>query len=178
MKKLKFLVIAVALLIAGNTVMAQNKVGYISVDGMVMLMPETRKVDSLLQRYQSDSLNPQLSYLIQEYNRKDSLLKDSVKLGKAVTAQIKQEMANIEYQVQNWQAFVQEAVNAKQQGLLEPIYRKVIDAINQVAKESGYSHVYNKEALLVAPTADDLLLLVAKKLKVTVPTSVTAGTPK
>ena len=45
MKNFKLLVIAFALLIAGNTAMAQNKVGYISLDNMVAIMPETAKLD-------------------------------------------------------------------------------------------------------------------------------------
>jgi outer membrane protein len=178
MKKLKLILIAVALIFTGNTVNAQMKIGYISVDNMVELMPETRKLDSILQKYQVDSLNPQLNYLIQEYNRKDSMVntRDSAKLTAQVKTQIRQEMANMEYQVQNWQSFVQQAMQAKQQDLLIPIYRKVVDAVNAVAKESGYTHVMNKESLLVAPTPDDILPLVAKKLNVKLPPNITAGT--
>lgn len=175
MKKLKFIAFAVCLIVAANTASAQTKIGYISVDNMVLLMPETRNIDSLLQKYQADSLNPQLSYMISEYNRKDSLLKDSMKLGKGVTNQIKQEMAQIEYNVQNWQAVVQQAMQQKQNALLEPIYRRVEAAIQSTAKENGYTHVFNREALLVMPPGDDILPLVAKKLNVKVPPS-TAGT--
>lgn len=175
MKKLKLFVAVVALFVAGNSAMAQSKVGYISVDNMVALMPETKKIDSLLQKFQADSLNPQLNYLIQEYNRKDSMVngKDSLKTPAAVRQQVRQELENIAYQVQNWQPFVQQAMQNKQEDLLVPIYRRVVDAVNAVAKEKGYTYVYNKESLLVAPTADDLLPLVAAKLNVKLPPSVT-----
>ena len=81
MKNFKLLVIAFALLIAGNTAMAQNKVGYISLDNMVAIMPETVKLDSLLQKYQTDSLQPRFNYTLMEFQRKDSLVngKDSLK---------------------------------------------------------------------------------------------------
>jgi len=46
-----------------------------------------------------------------------------------------------------------------------------------VAKENGYAYVYTKEALLVAPTSDDLLPLVAKKLNLKLPTGVTQQAP-
>jgi outer membrane protein len=73
-------------------------------------------------------------------------------------------------------------MQGKQQELLAPIYRKVMKAINDVAKESGYAYVYSQEALLVAPPADDLLPLVAKKLGVKVPAGASApaaaATPK
>ena len=67
-------------------------------------------------------------------------------------------------------------MEAKQNELLAPIYRKVYDAIRAVAKEKGYTHVYNKEALLVAPEGDDIIPLVASKLKVTLPKPGTTGT--
>ena len=170
MKKLKLLAITACLLIAGSGVKAQ-KTGYIRVDDMVVLLPETKKIDSLLQRYQADSLNPQFAYLVQEYNRKDSMIntKDSVKLSPVVRGQIRQELESIAYQVQNWQPYVQQAMQNKQEEFLAPIYRKVLEAINTVAKETGYTYVYNKEALLVAPTGDDILPLVAKKLNVKLP---------
>jgi len=52
---------------------------------------------------------------------------------------------------------------------LQPVYEKVMTAINEVAKEKGYSYIYNREALLVAPPGDDILQLVADKLKVKLP---------
>jgi outer membrane protein len=150
--------------------MAQ-KSGYIRVDAVVSLMPETAKLDSLLRKYQADSLNPQYVYLIQEYNRKDSIAngKDSAKTPLAVRTQIRQELEGYAYQIQNWQQISQQYLQTKQQELLEPIYRKVDGAIQAVAKENGYAFVFNSEALLVMPPADDLLPLVAKKLNVKVP---------
>ncbi len=160
--------IALSLLIAGEA-SAQTKIGYISVDNMVGLMPETAKLDSLLEKYQNDSINPQYAQIVSLYQYKDSVYRDSLKTPPAVRKQIEQELPTYIYQIQNWQAIVQQAMEAKQNELLAPIYRKVYDAIRAVAKEKGYSHILNKEALLVAPEADDIILAVAAKLKVQVP---------
>lgn len=161
--------VALGLLLFSGTSTAQMKIGYISVDNMVALMPETSKLDSLMDRYQADSLNPQYAYIVSEYQRKDSLFRDSVKTPASVRKQIAEELPSLIYQIQNWQAIVQQASENKQNELLAPIYRKVYEAIKAVAKEKGYSHVYNKEALLVAPDGDDMLTLVAQKLKVNIP---------
>ena len=180
MNKIKlFMVAAVLFVSAGTTVMAQ-KSGYIRVDAIVSLMPETAKLDSLLRKYQADSLNPQFAYIVQEYNRKDSLVngKDSAKTPIAVRQQVRQELEGYAYQIQNWQQLVQQALQTKQQELLEPIYRKVDGAIQTVAKENGYTFVFNSEALLVMPPADDLLPLVAKKLNVKVPPATAAAIKK
>ena len=179
MNKIKLFMVAAILFVSAGTVMAQ-KSGYIRVDAIVSLMPETAKLDSLLRKYQADSLNTQFAYIVQEYNRKDSLVngKDSAKTPIAVRRQVRQELEGYAYQIQNWQQLVQQALQAKQQELLEPIYRKVDGAIQTVAKENGYTYVFNSEALLVMPPADDLLPLVAKKLNVKVPPATAAAAPK
>ncbi|HUR67437.1 MAG TPA: OmpH family outer membrane protein [Chitinophagaceae bacterium] len=169
MKKF-FSVIALAfgLLVAGSA-NAQTKIGYISIDNMVRVMPETSKIDSLLEKYQNDSINPQYAQIVSLYQYKDSVYRDSLKTPAVVRKQIEQELPTLIYQIQNWQTIVNQAVEARQNELLAPIYNRVYDAIKQVAKEKGYTHVMNKEALLVAPDGDDMIAAVAAKLKVTLP---------
>jgi len=174
MKKLKVLVVVVGFLVSGS-VMAQSKFGYISVDNMVAIMPKTAKLDSLIEKYQTDSIAPQYQQLISTYQFKDSLYRDSVKTPAAVRQQIAQELPGLIYQLQNWNQIVQQLTEAKQNELLSPIYREVYEAIKTVAKEKGYTHVFNKEAFLVAPEGDDLIVAVAAKLKVTLPPQLKPG---
>lgn len=174
MKNLKVLAVVVAMMVSGG-LMAQTKIGYISVDNMVAIMPKTATLDSLIEQYQTDSIAPQYAQLISTYQWKDSMYQDSVKTPPAVRKQIAQELPTLIYQIQNWQQIVQQATEAKQNELLAPIYREVYDAIKAVAKEKGYTHVLNREALLVAPDGDDLIMLVAAKLKVTVPAQLRPG---
>jgi|CXWL01.1.fsa_nt_gi outer membrane protein len=177
MKKfLSVIVLSAGLLFAGN-VNAQMKAGYISVDNMVGIMPETAKIDSLLGRYQADSINPQYAQIVSLYQYKDSVYKDTIhKAPAAVLKQIEEELPSLIYQIQNWQQIVNQALEAKQNELLAPIYRRVYDAIKLVAKEKGYTHVFTKEAFLVAPDADDMIAAVAAKLKVALPKTTPAGT--
>jgi len=154
---------------------AQTKIGYVSVDYVVSLIPETAKLDSIISRYQADSVNQQYAQIVSLYQYKDSVYRDSIhKAPPAVLKQIEQELPGLVYQIQNWQSISQQLTENKQNELLAPIYRKVYDAIKAVAKEKGYSHVFNKEAFLVAPEGDDMLLLVAAKLKLKVPPAQTA----
>lgn len=170
MKKfLSVFVVCAGLLLAGSA-SAQIKAGYISVDNMVSIMPETAKIDTLLQRYQQDSINPQYEQIVSLYQYKDSIYKDSLHPAPpAVKKQIEQELPTLIYQIQNWNQIVNQALEAKQNELLAPIYRKVYDAIKLVAKEKGYTHVFSKEAFLVAPDGDDMISAVAAKLKVPIP---------
>jgi len=175
MKKfLTVFALATGLLLAGNAG-AQMKAGYISVDNMVSIMPETAKLDSLLERYQADSINPQYAQIVSLYQYKDSVYRDSIKTPPAVRKQIEQELPTLIYQIQNWQQLVNKAVEDRQNELLAPIYRKVYDAIKLVAKEKGYTHVFSKEAFLVAPDGDDMIAAVAAKLKVPIPKATPIG---
>lgn len=169
MKKITaFIVLAASLLIAGTT-QAQNKTGYISVDQIVLLMPETGKIDSLLGLFEKDSLNPQLNYIVSEYQRKDSMYRDSLKTPATVRKTLETELQNLIYQIQNWDNIKQQVIQNKQEQLLRPIYDKAYKAIQDVAKEKGYGYVYAKESLLVAPPGDDILPFVADKLKLKLP---------
>lgn len=169
MKKILSLIVLSAGLLFAADAGAQMKIGYIKIDDMVSLMPETAKIDSLLDRYQQDSINPQYAQIVSLYQYKDSVYRDSIKTPAAVRKQIEQELPTLIYQIQNWQQIVNQAMEAKQNEFLAPIYRKVYDAIKAVAKEKGYTHVVSKEALLIAPDADDMIAAVAAKLKVTIP---------
>ena len=170
MKKITaFIIVLAAGLAVASTAQAQNKTGYISVDQMVLLMPETAKVDTLMAIYEKDSLNPQLNYIVGEYQRKDSMYRDSVKTPAAVRKQLEGELQQYLYQINNWDNIKQQVMQSKQQSLLNPIYEKVVKAINDIAKEKGYNYIYSQEALLVAPPGDNILPLVAEKLKVKLP---------
>jgi outer membrane protein len=168
MKKLKVFLLA-ALLIAGSSAMAQTKIGYIRIDDMVSLMPEISGIDSLVKKYQADSVAEEYSSLIQLYQFKDSVYRDSLKTKPAVRKQIEEELPGLIYQIQNWQGISQQKIENKQNELLQPVYKKVYDAIKVVAKEKGYTHVLSKDVFLVAPEGDDMLAAVAAKLKVKLP---------
>ena len=176
MKNLKAFSVALFIFISSSAG-AQIKVGYISINDVVSLMPETAKLDSLLEKYQADSLQPEYTYTLSEYLRKDSMVngKDSSKTPPSVRATIREDLQGLGYKLQNWQTYAQQLTEAKQQELLAPIYRKVIDAVKQVAKEKGYTHVLNKESMIVAPDGDDMLILVAEKLKIKLPPQVQQG---
>lgn len=168
-KVLSVMIVAAGLFLAADAG-AQTKIGYIRIDDLVAIMPETAKIDSVIEKYQNDSINPRYAQIVSLYQYKDSVYRDTVKPAPAaVKKQIEEELPTLIYQIQNWQSIVNQAVEAKQNELLAPIYRKVYDAVRAVAKEKGYTHVLTKEALLVAPDGDDMIALVAAKLKVALP---------
>ena len=178
MNKFKlFLLAALVLLTAGSVHAQTQKAGYINIDQMVGILPEAGRIDTLLQRYQADSINAEFTVIVQDYKYKDSLLTktDTTKIPPATRRQYHIDLENDAYQVQNWQQISQNMYQQKQQELVGPLYQKVYAAINLVAKESGYAFVYREEALVVAPPGDNLIPLVAKKLNIKLPTGPTGG---
>ena len=175
MNKFKLFLLAAFIIVAAGNVQAQGqKSGYISVEQMVSIMPEIPKIDTALQKFQTDSLNTEFASLVRDYNYRDSILhktKDTANMPASVKRQHNEQMQNDAYQIQNWQQIAQNVMQSKKEEMLGPIYQKVMKAINDVAKENGYTFVYSQEALLVAPPADNLLPMVAKKLNVKLPTA-------
>jgi outer membrane protein len=174
MKKLKVFALAVALLLTCGA-MAQSKLGYISMENLVQLMPGASNLDSVLNRFDVDSIQPEYASLVEQYKWNDSLYNDSLKTPPSVRQEIAKKLPGLIYQIQNWQQIREQAIQDKQSRLLAPVYKEVYDAIKAVAKEKGYTHVFNREAFLVAPDGDDLIVAVATKLKVKVPPQLMPG---
>jgi outer membrane protein len=168
MKKITAIIVLATGLFTGS-LQAQNKTGYIKVDDMVSLMPEIKKIDTLLNIFQNDSLPRTYNYLLSQYQRYDSIANDSTRSPLVVRQDAAKQRTGFLEELQNWQSSAQQMFEAKQNSLLQPVYTKVINAINEVAKEKGYGYIYSREALIVAPPADDILPMVAEKLKVKLP---------
>jgi outer membrane protein len=171
MKKLHALIVVTGLLIAGSA-SAQTKIGYIRIDDIVGVMPELApqkiNMDTVGQQYVKDSIMPRLNYVQSEYNRKIQEYADSTK-PKAVREQILKDVQSYQEELSGADALIQQAQQFKQQELLKPYYAKAKKAIEQVAKEKGYTHVLSSDIFLVAPEADDISLMVLAKLGIKLP---------
>jgi outer membrane protein len=161
--------IALTALVISGQVSAQSKIGYISTEELVSIMPETVKADSNLQQYRNALIqNAQekqssLESAIEKFNKDSSTMSISVKDVK------RSELQKMLNDLQAEDQRIQQQLQQRQQELITPINRKAFEAIQAVAKENGYSYVLEKGALLVAPPGDDILQLVAKKLNIKVP---------
>jgi len=175
MNKFKLFFVAAAIF-SSSAVMAQ-KTGYIDVNTVIQIMPEAGRIDSLMEKFQQDSLGKQFESLVRDYKYRDSILssKDTLTMPASVKLQHQQTLQNVAYQIQNWQSISQQYYQAKQNQYLEPVYRKVMGAVQAVAKEKGYNYVYDKSVLIIGPTGDDLLPSVAQRLNIKVPAQVPIG---
>ena len=154
---------------ASNKADAQAKIGYISSQDLLSIMPETRKADSSLQQLRvaliqnAQDKEARLNADIEKFN------KDSATYSEAIKTVKRQDLQKAYQELAGEEQKIQEQLQQKQQELLAPIQRKANDAVQTVAKESGYTCVFEKDVLIVAPQGDDILPLVSKKLNIKVP---------
>lgn len=146
------------------TAKAQGKIGYLSADEIIVLMPEAAKVDTQLNQFQQalyqTAQDKQTAFndAVAKFYKDSATMNPSLKEVKRTELQKQvSELSGAEQQIQ--QQFEQE-----RQRLSLPIQRKLQQAIQDVAKENGYTYVFPREALLVAPPGDDIAALVKKKL--------------
>jgi outer membrane protein len=143
---------------------AQSKIGYISIDEVVQLMPEYKKSMAEIAQFDS-ALQINYGETLKELNRQDSIFKaDSVKMGNAVKTANKEKMKKLLVELQGFEQSYQQQMQQKQEELMAPVAQKANQMITEVAKASGFSYVFRKEAMIVYPETEDLLPLIKKKL--------------
>ena len=158
---------------------AQNKMGYINTDELVSTMPEAAKADAELKEFKT-GLGQQYQDLSMELNAKDSaFIKDSVKLSSSMKEIKRGELIKLYQRVQGFQQESQEEYQTRANEKIAPIREKALIAIRAVAKENGYTYIFNEDNLLVMPQGDNILPLVKAKLGIKdTPRPVSSGVRK
>tara|TARA_B110000858_G_scaffold136708_1_gene155342 strand:+ start:568 stop:1041 length:474 start_codon:yes stop_codon:yes gene_type:complete len=145
---------------------SQNKLGYIDSQELLLLMPERKTAEEEVQTF-AKSLESQLQAMtaeyqqsVQEYQSNESTYTDLVKQDKVT------EITGLEQRIQSFQQNAQQALQAKEQELLEPILQKARTAIEDVASEGNYTYIFDKSvgSILFAKESENILQLVKKKL--------------
>lgn len=163
---MKKLILAAVMGLGIFTASAQNKIGYISTDELVAAMPEYIKANSELKEYQT-SLSQQYDDMSKELEQKlNDFNKDSAKYTPSMKDIKRNELSNLYQRLGGWNQTAQDMYQQEAQKKIAPINAKALEAIQTVAKESGYTYVFDVSTLLVYPQSDNLLSLVKKKLNI------------
>ncbi len=160
-----------------NTSSAQ-KIGYISADEVIQLMPEAAEVQTKLDEYQKSlyqnahDQQTALNEAVQKFYKDSSGMSASLKEVKRTELQKQvQDLSGADQKIQN-------QFEQKRQELSLPIQKKLQTAIEDVAKENGYTYVLPREALIIMPPSSDIGPLVRKKLGLKEPAASTTTAPK
>ena len=162
----KILLLSLTFLISISS-FSQNKFGYIDSQELLLLMPERKTAEEEVQTF-AKSLESQLQAMtaeyqqsVQEYQANESTYTDLVKQDKVT------EITGLEQRIQSFQQNAQQALQSKEQELLEPILQKARQAIEDVASEGDYTYIFDKSvgSILYVKESENILDKVKKKLK-------------
>ena len=162
----KILLLSLTFLISISS-FSQNKFGYIDSQELLLLMPERKTAEEEVQTF-AKSLESQLQAMtseyqqsVQEYQANEATYTDLVKQDKVT------EITGLEQRIQSFQQNAQQALQSKEQELLEPILQKARQAIEDVASEGGYTYIFDKSvgSILYVKESENILDKVKKKLK-------------
>ena len=145
---------------------AQSKIGYISTDELIALMPEAAKVNTELNEYQTSLMQQGQTLQAEADKKREQYYKDSITLTASMKEIRRDELVKLYTRLQNYDQEAQEKASQYAQTKVAPIREKAMEAIKAVAKEKGYGYVIDNSSnlLLVMPPGDDLLPLVKTKL--------------
>jgi outer membrane protein len=167
MKKTSFILL---LILTATSVPAfaqkPSKFGHVNAAELINLMPE-RKTAMARMDTVTKEMEKQLQEMAAEFRAKqEKYVADAPKLTDLLKADREAELQNLSTRIQNFQQQAEESLQGKQQELMDPIISKAKKAIEQVAKENGYTYIFDTStgALLFWEESDNVINMVKKKL--------------
>ncbi|MBA9077722.1 MULTISPECIES: OmpH family outer membrane protein [Rufibacter] len=170
MNKLKSLLVAAFLLVSVAS-FAQTgtvKIGYTNANYIISQLPESRQIESDL-KAASSQFEKELQNKYKDYEAKAKAYQAGVStMTDVIKADREKELMNLRTQIEEFQRNADASLQKKEQTALEPVMNKIQKAIDETAKENGYTHIFTAEALLYGPEdGNNFTDLVLKKLGVT-----------
>jgi len=164
---LKVALVAFSMLFVGNFAKAQTKIGYINFQALLGQLPEAKTVKSTLDLYQKQFID-QLTVMNTEYVTKgQEYQKGAATMTDAIRTAKQTELQDIQKRMQDYQNNAQQQVEAKSNELIKPLSDKARAALSAVAKEKGYTYVFDSSQgspIIISPDGDDLMDAVKVKL--------------
>ncbi|MBP6623544.1 MAG: OmpH family outer membrane protein [Chitinophagaceae bacterium] len=178
---MKKVVLALTLVLASAMAFAQQKIGYVNSEELILSMPEAKKADADINTY-AKTYQDQLAKMQKDLETKYKSYEEGMKsktLTEAMQGVKEKELQDLQTNIQSTQQVAEEKVATKRQELLKPITEKADQAIQAVAKEKGYTYIFDVSAggIIYAQPSDDILKDVQKKLGIQ-PATTTSPAPK
>jgi len=176
MMKVNVILATMALLLVGFTAQAQStvKIEYTSVELIMDLMPEMEQIGADVQDYQTQ-LQTNIQTKAADFQKQvEAYQKAAPTMTETARAAKEQELTKLRDDVQKYEQDAQTSYQRKLSELLEPVQTKVINAINAVAAENNYTHIFAETAgqapiLLYTKEEDKFTELVLTKLGIPIP---------
>lgn len=147
--KIKTIFALAVFMLAGYISQAQSselKIGYTNVDYILSLMPESKQIEADLTDHERQ-LTSQLQSKVQEFQQKmDAFQRGAETMTQLVREDKQEELRNMQASIERFQREADTSLQRKQAELLEPVYTKIQNAIDKVAKDKGYTYIFSSDA--------------------------------
>jgi outer membrane protein len=166
MKKLIVVAFLVVMTISFAQAQTKTKLGYIDSNELLQIMPGRDSAKTVLEGYAKE-LENQIRSMYTEYQTKEQeFIANEKNYTELIKNTKRKDLLDLQQRIQDFQESAQTELQAKEQELLMPIIDKAKKAIEEVAKENGYTYVFDSGAgmLLYFEKTDDILPLVKKKI--------------
>ncbi|MBR3959441.1 MAG: OmpH family outer membrane protein [Bacteroidales bacterium] len=167
MKKSLILLFA-AMLAFSASAFAQKtvKLGHINSSDLMQIMPGKDSAQSAFEAEvkilegELKAMQDELEKKLNDYQERKSQMTELIRTTK------EQELNDLNQRIQIYQQNAQKKLQEKEAELLQPIIDRAKQAISDVAKENGYTYIFDTSAgaVLYQQDSDDILNLVKKKL--------------
>lgn len=123
---------------------SQEKIAYANLEFILLNMPEAQLMNKEIDNYQA-ALEEQIAAKRDYYQ---SMLEDFVKkqqegYAESLLNSQREQIISLEQEIQADIANADAKINALSNQRLEPITQKIIEAVNRVYKEGGYTYIFN-----------------------------------
>ena len=150
----KIIVVIAAAALAAVAANAQSyKFAHVNFQELVQLMPE---MDSARVQLDAASKEAQetLQAMAQEFDNKYSQYEQkSAEWSAAIRQSKERELSEIQSRIQDFQQSIQQELRQLENQLMSPIYQKVQETVNSLAKAGGYIYVFDASQVLYIDAA-------------------------
>jgi len=167
MKRFSKLVTVLFIAAIGLTANAQSKLGHINSQELLSAMPETDSAQKKLEKIAMEhdlaleEMTVEFNKKLEDYNQKYNQLSELVKATKEA------ELQDLQSRVQTFQQTAEQDLQRQRMQIFQPIQEKAVRAVNDVAKENGFTYIFDAGTGAVVYMGDDaidILPLVKAKL--------------
>ncbi len=164
----QFIIITSLFIFAASSIQAQSKVkiGHINSAELLQMMPGKDSAQAALVEF-ATQLEQQLTLMTQEFETKyQDYLDNETKMTQVVKNAKQKELTDLQNRIVEFQELAQEELQNKEAELVGPLLMKAQNAIQDVAKEKGYTYILDTSAgaVLYFEDTDDIMPFVKKKM--------------
>jgi outer membrane protein len=142
---LKKLIIVLAAIIATYTASAQQKIGYLNSTDIMQSMTEYKTMSDAIEKKKGD-YSKIMEDMYAEYDKKTKALQADPNMSKPMQETKVQELKDLEKRMNDFQQKAQTDLQAYAQEIAKPLQAKFQSAVKELAKEKGFSYIFDLAA--------------------------------